>query len=216
MQDTQAIRLEVTQRNRAAGVLARAFQHDPLYVRAIPDEGMRAAVLSWLFDRVVHYCLLYGIVHTTPALDGVVCWLPPGQTHLSFGRVVRSGLYATPVKMGWVAYRRFDTYMRYADGLHSRHAHGPHWYLWAVGVDPPCQGREIGSRLLEPVLATASADGAACYLETGIERNVGFYDRHGFGVVEVGRAPGLGVPVWAMLRKGGGGDARHVGAPGAS
>ena len=202
MQNNELAQLKAAQRGQAAELLARAFHNDPLYMLVIPEEDRRAEVLSWLFDRVVHYSLLYGEVHTTRTLEGVACWLPPGRTELTIGRVVRSGLYATPLKMGLAAYRRFDVYMGYADELHKRYAPESHWYLWAVGVDPPRQGRGIGGRLMEPVLVRASANRTACYLETGVERNIRFYERHGFKVVGEGRVPGQGVQVWAMLRKG--------------
>ncbi|MCX6030601.1 MAG: GNAT family N-acetyltransferase [Chloroflexi bacterium] len=200
MQNTELFQLEVAQRGQAAELLARAFHNDPLYVLVLPEEDKRAEVLSWLFDRVVHYSLLYGEVHTTRALEGVACWLPPGRTDLTIGRILRSGLYATPLKMGLAAYRRFDTYSSYADKLHHRYAPESHWYLWVVGVDPLRQGRGIGGRLIEPVLARASANGTACYLETGTERNTLFYQRHGFKTVGEGQVPKLAVPVWAMLR----------------
>lgn len=121
------------------------------------------------------------------------------QAHI--GRVVRSGLYATPLKMGLAAYRRFDIYMGYAEKFHEHYAPEPHWYLWAIGVDPANQGRGIGSRLMQSILMRASADGTACYLETGIEGNIRFYEKHGFKVVGEGRAPKQGVRVWAMLRE---------------
>ena len=85
---------------------------------------------------------------------------------------------------------------------HKLYAPDLHWYLWAVGVSPPSQGRGIGGMLLEPVLTRASADGTACYLETGEERNIRFYERHGFKVVGEGTVPGESVKVWAMLRDG--------------
>lgn len=200
MQDNELVQLGVDQRGQAAELLARAFHHDPVYVVVMPEGDKRAEVLSWLFDRVVYYSLLYGQVYTTPTLEGVACWLSPGQTGLTVGRVVRSGLYVTPLKMGLAAYRRFDTYMSYADKLHKRHAPEPHWYLWAVGVDPASQGKGIGSRVIQPVLVRASADETACYLETGIERNIRFYERHGFKVIGQGRVPKQELPVWAMLR----------------
>jgi ribosomal protein S18 acetylase RimI-like enzyme len=199
--NSEPVRLDAAQRCRAAELLARAFHRDPAYVVVIPEESKRVKVLSWLFDRVVYYSLLYGQVYTTPALEGVACWLPPGQTKLTAGRVVRSGLYATPVKMGLGAYRRLDTYMSYADKIHERYAPETHWYLWAVGVDPPSQGKGVGGKLLQPVLERASADGTACYLETGIEGNIRFYEKHGFKVVGEGRVPKLELQVWAMLRE---------------
>lgn len=201
MQNNKPVQLDPARRGQAGAVLARAFHNDPAYVAVMPEEGKRAAVLAWLFDRVVNYALLYGRAYTTPELEGVACWLPPGQNKLTLSRIVRSGLHATPVKMGWTAYRRFDAYVTYADRFHEHYAPASCWYLWAIGVDPPHQGKGIGSRLIAPVLERARADGTACYLETGTERNVRFYEKHGFKVVGEGRAPRLGVPVWAMRRE---------------
>jgi ribosomal protein S18 acetylase RimI-like enzyme len=199
MPGSEPVPLDATQQGQAGRVLARAFHHDPTYRFVLPEEDKRGKVLAWLFDRVVGYSLLWGEVHTTAALEGVACWLPPGETHLTFGRLVRSGLYATPLKMGLAAYRRFETYMSYANEFHKRCAPPSHWYLWAIGVDPSSQGRGIGSKLLERGLARASEDGTACYLETGVERNVRFYEKHGFKVVAEGTVPTQGLPVWAML-----------------
>lgn len=116
-------------------------------------------------------------------------------------RLLRSGLYATPLKMGLPAYRRFDTYMAYASKLHHRLAPKSHWYLWAVGVVPPSQGKGVGGRLLKAGLTRANTEGTACYLETGVASNIHFYERHGFRVVEEGQVPRQGLPVWAMLHE---------------
>jgi GNAT superfamily N-acetyltransferase len=62
------------------------------------------------------------------------------------------------------------------------------------------QGRGLGSTLLQPVLARADADRLPCYLETGVARNVTFYERHGFQVVAAGALPRGGPPLWAMVR----------------
>jgi ribosomal protein S18 acetylase RimI-like enzyme len=195
------IRLEPSQRRQAAALLARAFHDDPLYRLVTSDEEKRTRMLTWLFERVVRYGILYGQTFTTPGLEGVAGWLPPGRSALTLGRVIRSGLYATPLKMGWAAYRRFDAYMTYADKLHARYAPELHWYLWVIGVDPSCQGKGVGSGLLQPILAKADADGMPCYLETEREKNVRFYTKHGFRVVEQGQVPRLGVEVQAMRRE---------------
>jgi ribosomal protein S18 acetylase RimI-like enzyme len=200
-EEHEPIRLEPSQRRRAAALLARAFHDDPVYRLTMPDEGKRASALTWLFERVVRYCILYGHTFTTPGLEGIAGWLPPGHSNLTLGRIIRSGLHATPLKLGLSAYRRFDTYMTYADKLHARLAPRSHWYLWVIGVKPACQGQGIGSKLLQPILARADADGVPCYLETEGERNVRFYEKHGFRVVDQGSVPKLGAQVWAMLRE---------------
>ena len=193
--------LASSQQSRAAELLARAFQDDPLFRYVIPQEGRRAETLSWLFGRVVRYALLYGQVYTTPAVAGIVCWLPPGQTELTLGRVFRTGLQSIVCRFGLAAYSRYSNNQRYLNRTHKRCAPEHHWYLWAIGVDPSSQGKGLGGELIGPVLASADATGTPCYLETHNERNVRFYEKLGFRVVSEGSVPMGGPRVWAMLRE---------------
>jgi ribosomal protein S18 acetylase RimI-like enzyme len=77
----------------------------------------------------------------------------------------------------------------------------PHWYLMALGVDPPYQGQGIGGRLLQPALVRADEERIPCYLETQTERNVGFYQQRGFNVVSEGEVPGYSLRIWVMVRE---------------
>lgn len=192
--------LERSRRDQAAGLLARAFQGDPLFRYAIPQDDKRAKVLTWLLGRVLVYASLYGEVHTTPALRGVVCWVAPGKNKLTPYRVLRTGLTPITVRFGLAAYRRFDINQAYVYKMHTQHAPKDHWYLWAIGVDPASQGKGIGSALMKPVLTKASASGTPCYLETHNTRNVRFYEKHGFRVVSEGDVPKGGPHVWALVR----------------
>ena len=85
--------------------------------------------------------------------------------------------------------------------LHHRHAHEPHWYLAAIGVEPEYQGQGIGGALMRPILQRADNEHLACYLETHRESNVRLYQRHGFAVSELAEVPGHPIPIWAMHRK---------------
>jgi ribosomal protein S18 acetylase RimI-like enzyme len=77
----------------------------------------------------------------------------------------------------------------------------PHWYLWALGVDPKCQGQGTGSQLIEPVLVRSDAEKTPCYLEALTEKNMAFYQKRGFDVVHKSETSGWGAHVWAMLRE---------------
>ena len=84
---------------------------------------------------------------------------------------------------------------------HRHFAPAAHWYLFYLGVTPAQQGRGMGSALLQPVLARADAAALPCYLETGVARNLRFYERHGFQVVAEGVLSHGGPRLWAMLRE---------------
>ncbi len=186
----------------ASGTLARAFRDDPVARYLFPEDEKRAYLLDWYLGSAVRYCLPYGEVYTTEGLDGVAAWLPPGKTRVSNPwHMLRSGMLSAPLKVKPSAFSRLITFGAYADAAHKRCAPGRHWYLLVLGVEPSSQGRGIGGALLEPVLARADAGETPCYLETQYERNVPFYERHGFEVVEAGAVPKDGPRFWSMLRK---------------
>jgi ribosomal protein S18 acetylase RimI-like enzyme len=195
-----ALRLDPNRLSQAADLLGAAFLPDPSFFALQPDETKRHAVLKWLFIRLVRYAMWYGQVYTTPRLEGIACWLPPGRTKLSWPGLLRSGLATIPFVIGLPALLRYYRIMGYVDRLHARYAPPDHWYLWILGVAPVYQRQGIGGRLLQPIRAQAGAEGIACYLETDTEGGVRFYQRHSFRVMEQGAASGSGMKVWAMLR----------------
>ncbi len=168
---------------------------------AVPDDARRARFVTWLMRAMVSYSVFYGEAYATPGLDGVACWLPPGQTTLTVGRMLRAGFLTLKLHLSVAEIRRFGLNLRYTEKIHHQAAPEAHWYLWAIGVEPTCQGRGIGGRLLESVLEKASQSGLCCYLETHNSKNPSFYKKYGFEVVSDAVIPKRDLRVWAMVRK---------------
>jgi ribosomal protein S18 acetylase RimI-like enzyme len=76
----------------------------------------------------------------------------------------------------------------------------PHWYVSAVGVDPVHQGKAFGSALIGHGISRADRSGTPISLETEVQDNVGFYQGHGFEVLEVLELDGIDIPMWLMAR----------------
>ena len=76
-----------------------------------------------------------------------------------------------------------------------------HWYLEVLGVRPETQRYGVGTQLVGLGLARAERQGLPCYLETARPRNVEFYRRFGFEVVNdaLSLVPD-GPTHWAMWR----------------
>jgi GNAT superfamily N-acetyltransferase len=181
--------------------MGRAFLNDPMWKCLVPDDERRARVVPLSMGILVRYSFLYGEIYTTTTLDGVACWLPPGKTTPSFGRMVRIGIRNAPLQLGWTGFRRYAAIENFSGNAHKDTVPEKHWYLWGLGIEPSRQGQGIGGMLIQPVLARADNDGLPCYLETMNERNVPFYEKHRFKVVSVGEVPRHGLRVWAMLRE---------------
>ena len=203
----EPIHLAADSRKLGTAVLSRAFLGDPLYRYIFPDNDERSLVLSRLFGAVVGYSLKFGLVHSTASVEGVACWLSPGNTKVTFWRMFRTGM-AFQRAVGRIqadARGQLLDALAYTDGIHKRLLAGnymdSHWYLWALGVDPEYQGRGIGGKLIQPVLILSDRSGNPCYLETFNERNVAFYERWGFEVRIEEVVPGTEVEFWSMIRE---------------
>jgi ribosomal protein S18 acetylase RimI-like enzyme len=199
----EPICLEHSKKERASEVLTNAFLDDPLYATIFPDRAERQQSLRWLWQALINYTLVYGEIYTTPELDGVACWLLPGNTQQTLWRVLRTGMGFVRAVLKFEAGSRslFLKVMNYVEKEHQRLMQQPHWYLWALGVQPDSQGQGIGGRLIQPVLERSAEEGLPCYLETQKEGNVAFYQKHGFEVLSVGEVLGNGIMVWMMVKK---------------
>ena len=197
----EIVRLSEADFPAAAGVGARAFLDDPLFIYVLPDVGARREKLPIFMEWATRYGHLFGEAYTTAGrVDGAAFWIPPDGGAVTpecleatgFGRVVEA--------FGVEAMARRGAVLAHLDDLHHRMMPAPHWHLIGIGVDPPRQGQGIGGQLMQPVFARADAGQLPCYLETQKERNVPFYRRHGFDVVGETDPPRGGPHFWLMAR----------------
>src|SRR5258707_5963112 len=96
-QTQEGVRLAAQYNERVSEVLARAFYTDPMLQCLVPNNAKRTHLLPSFFGLVVRYCLRYGEVYTTSMLNGAACWLTPGNTTPTFARILRTGVYVSPL-----------------------------------------------------------------------------------------------------------------------
>jgi ribosomal protein S18 acetylase RimI-like enzyme len=186
-----------------AGMLARAFDDDPIWSTLWPDAGRRAAQLQRMFAALARTSMAAGGHATTlGGQRGAALWLPPGRG-MRISAVVRSR-FAMPrmmLRMSRGEARSLLAMVTLLDRRHAALVPEPHWYLWVVGVEPHLHGQGLGTLLVRDGLARADRDGTPVYLETETAGNVGYYEGLGFMVVEELVAPGIGVPLWLMVHR---------------
>jgi ribosomal protein S18 acetylase RimI-like enzyme len=187
----------------AGEVLARAFIDDPLCVYTEPDAGARLSKFASLFSEWVRQGASQHTVYTDTRIGrptGVAIWNSPQAGQAESEAAEAPDWNEMQKRFGRHAHRRFSSY-RHFDHVHQKLMAGPHWYLALLGVSPEMQGQGIGNALLTPILRTADQHGLACYLETFVAENVGFYGRQGFEVVDDGIEAVSQIPFWAMKRE---------------
>jgi ribosomal protein S18 acetylase RimI-like enzyme len=187
---------------QGAELLARAFQDAPDMKFFIGDETkMLDKSTIRFYKAVIIGGLLYGKVYTTPSMDGIAVWASPETTNFSFGVLFRTGLLSALFSLGFRPMLRFINSSSYVQKLQHQVITEPRWVLIYLGIEPSQQGKGIGGILIQPILARADADGVPCYVESADERNLTFYKRHGFEIVNHGQVPNGGPQVWVMVRE---------------
>ena len=195
------IQVKISQVKLASGVLARAFQNDPLWAYFFPDASKRPEKIFSVLRMLVQYAISYGEVQATSTdLEGTAVWLPSDKADISPLQMMRSGGLPVMLRMGWEAMVRSMRYTEYASTIPKRHEYQTHWYLQFIGVDPIFQGKGYASELLRPMIARMDAEKAFCFLETQNRENVPIYQHYGFRVIEEGVIPGTDIGHWAMIR----------------
>ncbi len=185
----------------AVRTLSRAFAFDPFFARVFPDPTTREAAVLWYFEATTRACIALGGADAMMNLDGptgVALWIPTNGEIVP--EIVRaSNLDRRADVFGRDAEARYQSLVGPFGDLHRLTMPDAHRYLTILGVDPDHQGRGVGGAVLAPGLAAADRDGIACYTETTLDRNVPFYERHGFTVVESGIVDS--VPFWTFRRE---------------
>ena len=196
--------LEPSDRDEAAGVLARAFRDNPgfiaLFRRDSPETRLR--LLGPCMVGFVESTLRYGVGEVVKDGNRIVAvslsFAPDRFPPPFWATIVQA---RGPIRAGMGRALRF---VRVDQEMRKRHPHYRHWYLWFLGAEPQRQGQGLGSKLLKSLAAKAEADGTACYLETDKATNVKIYEHHGYVLQsEDVLLPGeLDLRMWFMKRPG--------------
>ena len=189
---------------KATNVAGDAFQDDPTAILTYPDEQERKKYLHYGFVMIYRYGIKNGVTYATSRnFEGIIIWLPPDKIYQSFWTMMRYGGFYTMRKVGLKlkAMKRSMTVFGRIESLHKELVPYKHWYLQNIAVNPKEQGKGYGGQLLKPMIEKIDNEGLPIYLETNNERNLSFYQNHGFEIIKHEIIPNTDVPVWCLLRK---------------
>jgi ribosomal protein S18 acetylase RimI-like enzyme len=172
-------------------LLGDAFADDPVMQWVTP----KSSYPRYAFELTVPFCLGQG--HTYVAADGsgAASWLPPGVelaspiTPGAIWRGVREyGLGSLP--------RALATLIQ----TQRRHPKQDYYYLFTIGALRAERGRGVGSALMREGLERCDADHMPAYLESSNVKNLPFYRKHGFEVIDELALAMNGPTLWLMWR----------------
>jgi GNAT superfamily N-acetyltransferase len=182
-------------RNAVAAMLARAFADDPAMRFIFPDPEARARRMPRLFRLLYKTDGPVGMRLMTAGGEAATLWRRPGDAHTGTLAMLREALPMLHALGGAIGRA-----LRVSDAIDAHHPDFPFWYLHIAGCDPAAQGKGFGGATVRAGIDRAAGEGLPVYLETPLERNVGFYQSLGFELKGAWDVPGGGPRFWSMLR----------------
>jgi ribosomal protein S18 acetylase RimI-like enzyme len=179
-----------------AAMLGRAFADDPFYHWLLRSPATRDRYATRFFVWQLRRLLAQEQVTMTSDGAAVALWALPGRWRESAREALVLFAGVAPAMV-----RYMPSVVRGLNQVDRRHPTEPHLYLALLGCDPPLQGQGRGGAALAPGLALADGEGLPAYLETSKERNLAFYARFGFRVVDEVHMPRGGPTLWLMWRE---------------
>jgi ribosomal protein S18 acetylase RimI-like enzyme len=173
-------------------ILSEAFRDDPV-LRWIKNAP---AFVPSFFEMILPAFIEKGLTYIDDERRGAAAWLGP-QDQLKWLFTLPDLLRMTNLcGLGgmyrlWVSGSKTQKYQ----------PREPHYYLFAIGALPGCQGQGVGSSLISYMLRRCDQEQMPAYLENSREANLAFYQGHGFQVQREIRFAGGAPPLWLMWRE---------------
>jgi GNAT superfamily N-acetyltransferase len=156
--------------------LSAAFDADPLWSWAFPDDAKRPAQYEIFFGLFVESAIPNGWVWTTDQATTVAVWTPPGRSELSEEAKARVEPFLT-AELGPHAKPVLQVFESFESACPEDQ---DFYYLSLLGTHPDHRGHGLGMSLLAANLAQIDVEGMPAYLESSNPANNTRYERLGF------------------------------------
>src|SRR3546814_619858 len=127
--------------------------------------------------------------------EAATLWRAPGHAHTGTLAMLREAIPMLHALGGAIGRA-----LRVAGAIEAHQPEGRFWYLHIAGCDPVQQGHGFGGAAVRAGIERAQGEGVPVYLETPLEKNIGFYQGLGFELTGDWHVPGGGPRFWSMLR----------------
>jgi GNAT superfamily N-acetyltransferase len=184
--------VDKAEQQHAISTVVTAFASDPISRWFISEPDAYLTYFPQFIPLMAGGAFEHGSAYCTEDFSAASLWLPPN---------VHSDAEAMgEMAMKIIPEREQETRFAFMEQMGEYHPTEQHWYLPFIAVDPPHQGRGLGSHLLKHALQNCDRDGLPAYLEATSASSRRLYERHGFealGEIQFADSP----PMWPMLRK---------------
>lgn len=185
-----------------AQALYHALKEDPFYITmeaSMDDDSAEEGMLRYL-DYSIQEAATYGELFIPKGQEyGISVWSKPIEMKLAQKKNRQKKDFINR-HMGRNSLATYSDIVRFMSEKSAFLISDRYWYLSIVGVLPDYQGKGLGIKLVDNILQHTDDAKIPTYLETFTPRNMTFYNRLGYQVLDSFSEPTTGAKYWLMSR----------------
>ena len=174
------IKAEYSDKKKIVDILCKAFDTNHSVNFIVKQDQSRMKRIRKLMEYCFNMCFMFGNVFLSEDKEGCVLIVLPDRKKTTLKSILLDVKLAILV----VGLSNLMKVLKREARVKQLHPRERFCYLWFIGVEPVCQNRGIGSKLLNDVINEAKIDNRPIYLETSVSKNIRWYQKFGFTVYE--------------------------------
>ncbi len=187
-----------------AEALYRALLSDPFYITMGNSTGGHTSSMEAML-QYMDYSIIeaekFGEIYIPGDHEyGVSVWAKPLAPELEYRKSSEKKSFLEN-ELGIGSLNTYSTIVEYMSAQAEPLIGKDCWYLSIVGVLPEFQGQGLGPGLIKNVLKKTDRLKVSTYLETYTPRNITFYNRLGYQVIDSFTEPTTSAEYWLMIRE---------------
>lgn len=159
-------------------ILSRSFEDNMSVNYLIPQGTGKIRRIRELIAYSFEMCRLWGKVVISENRKACALVIFPDRKRTTF----RSLLLMGRLILKSIGFRNIGKALNRENQVYANHSATPIYHLWFLGVLPEYQGKGTGGKLLDELLENAARMNRSVYLETSTQRNIPWYQKHGFSI----------------------------------
>ncbi len=166
------------QKTLIVDILSKSFDDNKSVNFVVKQDYIRKERIRRLMEYSFNVCHAFGEVWISDDEQACALILLPDKKKPTLNALLWDAKLALTV----IGLNRISSVLGREAKIKSFHPQEPFSYLWFIGVIPELQNKGKGSLLLNDIIQESEQNKRPIYLETSVERNLPWYQNHGFEI----------------------------------
>jgi ribosomal protein S18 acetylase RimI-like enzyme len=157
-------------------ILTQSFDRNPSVNHVVKQDHRRQRRIRVLMNYSFKVCNAFGEVWMSDDEQACVLVLYPDKKRVTLNTIG----WDLQLCFSCIGLTRVGIVLKRESTVKALHPKEHFSYLWFIGVNPTVQHQGIGSKLLKEVMQHSENQKRPIFLETSVESNAAWYQKHGF------------------------------------